>query len=947
MKQATLRNNAATPLTSVCCLLLGLLLLFGESAFASAPPAYFIETPDDSARITIYAEYFADKNGTISFADIASGQLDDRFQPAYHGTERLGIHGHPFWLRLAIRNNTGKPISRILELVPGFAAELAFYQPTETGYSKKLSGTNMSPPWADIKSRFQLFRLDLPAGATELYFIRLVPTLGFGFSLHLYDPSELGDRQTSADQPYYILGGIVIGLSLIMLALFHYTREQLFIEYFLFQLCALIAIAASGGFLGILWFALPGLQPRAETFFELLTIAAAAAFSRSYLDSCRHMPTADLLLRLTLWVFPALALLSLAMPIHVAGMLAYSTALISSLVFAIIGLRAVQLALPRSGLYLLARGVLLLAVVLSVMAAFSWLTIDMPLPLLLLLALTIEAILFAGALIHYREQSLSRAMDTQQRNMMEAAVWQTRNDTLARVNHEIRTPMSGILGMAELLEDTPLTPNQQECVRSIQSAGANLLHIINNVLEHSQIEQGGSDPNIDPFDPGELLMGVLDLFRERAEEKHIELICHIHNNIPRQVSGDSSRLRQILTSLLAACVRHGSVGELVIDLGRDPAGRSDHLRIDFEGSSLRHLHDEFAAYAGAAIQPQQTDASALGLSIARQLCEVIGASCGVGKSRQHGTVLWISAPLPATPDDLEDIQKQTSNLGGRHMLIVDDSSTVTRVIRHQAMSWGMRVMVCHDPREALAAIRMQVSLQDPFDIILLDQVMPGMSGMQLATRIHEDLMISHPLVLVMMTGLQDAPNATLARNVGIHRVLHKPLSGRRLRKTLGDVIDLLTPDPGDNTDHPPPDPSLRILVAEDHLLSQKVIRGMLGKLGLNADMVNNGREALDAHEENAYDLILMDCEMPKMDGFEASRRIRAREQRLQLEPTPIIALTAHVLREHRERSFAAGMNAHVPKPIELNHLAEVIVRVSRQLDDNAPVPDQTSDETPG
>ena len=927
-------------------LLPALLLSLSGVASAAPPPAYFIETKDDSARITIYAEYLADKAGDITFSDIASGKMDDHFQPAYHGTERVGIHDHPFWLRVAIRNNTGQAINRILELSPGFAAELALYTATENGYKKRLSGTNLSPPWADIKSRFQLFRLDLPTATTQLYLLRIVPTLGFGFSLHLYDPGELGQRQITADRPYYALGSLIIGVSVIMLVLFYYARERLFIEYFLFQVFALTALAASAGFLGILWFAAPGLQPRTETVFDFLTIAAAAAFSRSFLCSQINMPGADLLLRLFLWFFPALALLSLALPTHLAGMLAYGTALASALVFAAMGLRALQLGVPRSGLYLLARGVLLVAVVISALSAFSLLAIDMPLPLLLLWALAIEALLFAGALIHYREQRLSSAIDNQQQQLMEAAVWQTRSDTLARVNHEIRTPMSGILGMAELLGDTPLTPSQQECVRSIQSAGANLLRIINDVLEHSRIEQDGSNPNIEQFDPGELVMDVLDLFRERAEEKQIELISHIHNNVPTLVSGDSDRLRQIITNLLAACIRHGGHGELMLDLGRDPSGRAEHLRLDIEGSSLRHLSDEFSAFSGGAILPRQADASALGLSIARQLCEVLGASCGIRNSRQHGQALWLSVALPTVADTADEPADQIHSLRGRHMLIVDDSTTVTRVMRHQSMSWGMRVTVCHDPREALAAIRMQASLQDPFDLILLDQVMPGMSGMQLAARIHEDLMISHPLVLVMLTGIQSAPNTTLARNVGIHRVLNKPVSGRRLRRALSDALALLHDDEPRSNSPRRPDPALRILVAEDHLLSQKVIRGMLGKLGLQADVVNNGNEALAAHQRTPYDLILMDCEMPEMDGFQATQQIRAQEQRQGSKPVPIIALTAHVLREHRERSFAAGMNAHVPKPIELNRLAEVLVRFSPQSDDNAPVTDQTSDEMP-
>jgi two-component system, sensor histidine kinase RetS len=427
-------------------------------------------------------------------------------------------------------------------------------------------------------------------------------------------------------------------------------------------------------------------------------------------------------------------------------------------------------------------------------------------------------------------------------------------------------------------------------------------------------------------------MDALELFRERAEEKQIELIPHIHNNVPHMVEGDPGRLRQILTNVLSACIRHAGAGELIVDVARDPSGRADHVRIEIDGTALRHVDQHLNALDQRDSGESGDDATQLGLSIARQLCEAMGGRCGVRESRREGQLCWISLPLPAVSVDEEVAEHELGQqhaLSGRHMLVVDDSSTVTRVIRHQALSWGMRVTVCHDPREALASIRMQANLNDPYDVVLLDHLMPGMNGMQLATRIHEDLLISHPLVLVMLTGVQDAPTANLARNVGIHKVLAKPVSGKRLRRALIEALGMMTSPSQRADDNALPDPALRILVAEDHLLSQKVIRGMLGKLGLDADIVNNGLEALAALQEKQYDVILMDCEMPEMDGFEATRQIRALERRTGNKPVPIIALTAHILREHRERSLNAGMNAHVAKPVELGSLAEVIVRFTK------------------
>ena len=928
------------------------LWLFCGIALASPPPPYAIDDPADSARITIYAEYLADVEGALTLDDVRSGVYDEAFIPARRGTQRLGFQQHPYWLRLAIRNDTDVALQRVLELSPGFGSSITFYESTAGVYQGRQSGMDHSPPWADLRGRDQLFLIDLPAAETRLYFIRIVPTLSFGFSLHLHDITEQAARQLSRDMPYLLLGGLVFGLIILATGLWLYTRQPLYLHYLLFQASALIVIAAGAGFLGMLCCFSTGLQPRIETFGELVALSFAALFTREFLQPQQKLPRMDMALRLMAMVFPALALFSLSLPIMNAGILAYSASLAGSLLIAMTGIAALYVRLPRAGLFLLARGSLLAAVVISMLAAFGLIPLNMPFSLLVLCAMAVEAILFAVGLMMHREQSLRDQLLGQQRQMLDDSMWRTRSDTLSRVSHEIRTPMSGILGMAELLEDTPLTPNQKECVRSIHSAGENLLRIINDVLEYSRIEQSGSDLNLERFDPGELVMSALELFRERAEEKQVELIAHIHSNVPAMVEGDPGRLRQIMTNILAACVRHAGAGELVIDVSRDPSGRADHLRFEFEGTALKHIENSLNALQDRDSLSQH-DATDLGLNIAHQLSEAIGGRCGLREGR-NGQLCWVAVPLPEVDSEqAESPEDNAAMLAGRHMLVVDDSSTVTRVIRHQALSWGMRVTVCHDPREALASIRMQANLKDPYDIVLLDHLMPGMNGMQLATRIHEDLLIGHPLVLVMLTGVQDAPTTNLARNVGIHKVLTKPVSGRRLRHALSEALGIL---PGTAISHQEPtmpDPSLRILVAEDHLLSQKVIRGMLGKLGLEADIVSNGVEALAAFKEKPYDLVLMDCEMPEMDGFEATQRIRELERQNGKPPVPVIALTAHVLSEHRQRALSAGMNAHVGKPIELGSLAETIVRFTRKavtpnsdVADTAPVTGKTSDEKP-
>lgn len=922
------------------------LLLVCGSALASPPPPFVINGDTPSARITVYSEYLFDDQGAWTLNDVRS-RLEERFVPASSSRHRLGFHDQVIWFRFALRNETAAPAQRIFEIAPGLFQELLFYEPGPDGYRVKRSGLDASPPWADIRHRHQLFNLVIPAGETYTYYVRAVPNLGVNFSLYLSTPAGQIERSLHDAIPFWLCGGVMLGLAIFNLGLFGSSRQPAQLYYGTFLLLMLVASLTAAGFISVAYWPVAGLHARLETFTELLALAASALFTREFLRLKEYKPGLARLLKHGAIGSGALALLSLSLETWQAGILSYGLAFAAAIGFFAIGIACLSPLVPQARLYLIARSALLIMVMVAALASFGILRVDLSLPLLMMIGTAIEAILFAAGLALQRERNLRREMNSQQKEALEELTWRTRSDTLARVSHEIRTPMSGILGMAELLSDTPLTPNQKECVRTIHSAGENLLRIINDVLEYSRLEEGGTDLNRDQFDLTDVVMDALELFRERAEEKDVELIAHIHTNVPQRVEGDPGKLRQVLTSLLAASVRHAGIGEIVLDVGRDTSGRASHIRFEIEGSAISHCGE----FLQALVHPDQDeqDGTTLGLTIARQLTEAMGGHCGLREGRRHNTVCWLTLPLPDAPEsESQAAELDPSLLSGRSMLVVDDSSTVTRVIRQQALNWGMRVTVSHDPREALASIRTQANLNEPFDIVLLDQHMPGMSGMQLAARIHEDRVISHPMVLVMLTGVQDAPTATQARNVGIHKVLSKPVSGARLKQTLAEALGMLSRQRVAISEEMMPDPGLRILVAEDHVLSQKVIRGMLGKLGLDADIVSNGEEALEALRNQDYDIVLMDCEMPKMDGFEATRRIREREKQQGREPLPVIALTAHILREHKERSLAAGMNAHVPKPVELSALADVLVRFTRP-EPGGPGPDSghASDDTPG
>ncbi len=317
----------------------------------------------------------------------------------------------------------------------------------------------------------------------------------------------------------------------------------------------------------------------------------------------------------------------------------------------------------------------------------------------------------------------------------------------------------------------------------------------------------------------------------------------------------------------------------------------------------------------------------LGLIIARQLARLMDGQFGVQSGTGTGSTLWLTLPL-----DPQRLEQPTADLDGplqgARLLVVDDNETCRKVLQQQCSAWGLQVSAVASGKEALALLRTKAHLREYFDAVLLDQEMPGMTGMQLAAKIKEDPNLNHDILLIMLTGISNAPSKIIARNAGIKRILAKPVAGYTLKTVLADELaqrqaGAAQPLPAETgTLQVPQD--FRILVAEDNSISTKVIRGMLSKLNLNPDTASNGEEALRAMQERQYDLVLMDCEMPVLDGFSATERLREWEQRERRERTPVVALTAHILSEHKERARQVGMDGHMSKPVEMSQLRELI-----------------------
>lgn len=864
------------------------------------------------------------------------------FKPIDSLPHYFGFEDGTIWIHFQIDNHDTTTQPLVLEIANPFLDSIDFYYPGQNGDFHSLHLGDIEPFSERLfKTNYFAFPFSVPATSANHYFLKLNSQGGVELPLSLYKASEYQSVLHLRSVGYGIFYGLVLGLAIYNLFVFYSTRQLSYLYYVIFlTLSGLFWSTQEGISFEILWPNTPLLQIYLHELIITGMLVFSILFARSYLNLKNASPFLYRLSTIIIIANMVAVLISLLFFYHHVTNMVLTLTFITSVLMLAISVLRIRDGYRPAIYFLIARSIYAAAAIFSVLAYSNVFNFSLPHLTILKLASALEMLILSFSLSHFiRFLRTENSLEKNKANKAEAEA-KAKSEFLAKMSHEIRTPMNGVLGMAEILKSTELSEKQNNYVDVIHSSGQALLNIINDILDHSKIEAGKLELSIVPFNMEVLIDECLSIFSLKASEKGISLLSSIRPGTPLLVKGDPTRIKQVLINLLSNAFKFTDEGEIIIKAFATNQSTRHHpeIQIEVQDTGVGIPHDsqrelfKITTHLETFLS-RQFGGTGLGLSLCKNLVELMGGEIGVESEVKLGSRFWFTIKLETATENEIQPSIRAKELRGLNLLVVDDQTTHFHIIQEKTTSWGMQVDTAINARQALRKLIKAKEDNDPFDLLLTDWSMPGKNGLELIEEIRQnpDFRFLH---IILMSSSRVMPDKPLLDQLNIAGTLEKPFTGDQLHDLLCKVVGAnhILEEKASRIEEM--DYSyLRVMVAEDNPVNQMVIRGMLKKLNIIPDMTNNGLEAMHLYSQRngEFDLILMDCDMPEMDGFEATRKIRAIQNKHLYKPVLIFALSAHVLEEYKLKAIQVGMNDFVSKPLELNTLKSALIQWRESL----------------